>query len=163
LTALLVIGKILLALSFDSTEGGILMRFRFYVIPAILIATLLLSSCVTSHDYEEEISCNDFNSDHNQSSEFEVEVGDKIRIELCSNITTGFRWTYEIDDESVLKFEDYDYIEPEDDELVGAAGTDVWTFEAVGEGTTEVLMEYSQQWEGGLEAEWTYTLAVTVG
>ncbi|HEY41892.1 MAG TPA: protease inhibitor I42 family protein [Dehalococcoidia bacterium] len=138
------------------------MRLRFFSIALIIIAALLLTSCVTSHDYKEEISCDDFDSNHNQSGDFEVEVGDKIRIELCSNITTGFRWTYEIDNESVLKFEDYDYVEPEDDELVGAAGTDVWTFEAAGEGTTEVTMEYSQGWLGGIEAEWTYTLIVTV-
>jgi inhibitor of cysteine peptidase len=139
------------------------MKLRFSVILAMLTAILLLSSCiVTSHDFKEEISCDDFNSNHDQSDEFEVEVGDKIRIELCSNITTGFRWTYEIDNENVLKFEDYDYLEPEDDELEGTPGTDVWTFEAAGEGTAEVTMEYGQQWEGGLESEWTYTMTVTV-
>ena len=138
------------------------MKLKFSLIPLILVAALLLSSCVTSHDYKEEISCDDFNNNHHQSGEFEMEVGDKIRVELCSNATTGFSWTYEIDNESVLKFEDYDYLEPEGDELEGTAGTDVWTFEAVGEGTAEVVMEYSQTWEGGLEAEWTYTLTVTV-
>ena len=139
------------------------MKLKFLVIPAILVPLLILASCiVTSHDFKEEISCDEFNSNHDQSAEFELEVGDKIRVELCSNITTGFRWTYEIVDESVLKFEDYDYLEPEDDELEGTAGTDIWTFEAIGEGTTEVLMEYSQGWLGGIEAEWTYTITVTV-
>jgi predicted secreted protein len=137
------------------------MKLRISVILAILIITLLLSSCVTSHDFKEEISCSEFNENHNQSGEFEVEIGDKIRLELCSNMTTGFRWMYEINDESVLKFEDYDYIEPED-ELEGTAGKDVWAFEAVSEGTTEVFMEYSQAWSGGIEAEWTYTMTVTV-
>ena len=138
------------------------MKLKFLVIPAILIASLILSSCiVTSHDFKEEISCDEFNSNHNQSAEFELEVGDKIRIELCSNITTGFRWTYEIVDVSVLKFEDYDYQAPED-ELEGTAGTDIWTFEAAGEGITEVLMEYSQGWLSDVEAEWTYTITVTV-
>jgi predicted secreted protein len=138
------------------------MRFRFFSIASIIIAALLLSSCVTSHDFKEEISCDDFNNNHHQSGEFEVEVGDKIRVELCSNITTGFGWTYEIINENVLKFEDYDYKEPEDDELLGTAGTDIWTFEAIEVGTTEVVMEYSQPWEGGLKAEWTYTLTVMV-
>ena len=45
---------------------------------------------------------------------------------------------------------------------VGAAGKEVWTFEAIKKGTTKVRMEYSQPWEGGLKAEWTYTLTVTV-
>ena len=138
------------------------MKSRIFVVLSLLVVTLLMSSCVTSHDYSDEISCSDFSSNPDQGGEFEVEVGDKIRVELCSNVTTGFRWTYEISDESVIQFEDYDYLEPADSELVGAAGTDVWTFEAVGEGTAEVLLEYSQGWLGGIEAEWTYTMAVTV-
>jgi len=67
------------------------MKLRILSIPVILTALLILSSCiVTSHDFKEEISCDEFNSNHNKSGEFEVEVGDKIRLELCSNITTGF-------------------------------------------------------------------------
>lgn len=139
------------------------MKLRFLSIPTIVLALLILSSCiVTSHDFNEKISCSEFYSIQNRSGEFEVEVGDKIRIELCSNITTGFRWTYEVINENVLKFEDYDYVEPEDDDVVGTAGTDIWTFEAIGEGATEVHMEYSQGWLGGIEAEWTYTMTVTV-
>ena len=138
------------------------MRLRTGFISMMLISIMFLSSCVTSHDFSEKISCSEFNAYHNQHGiTFEVEVGDKIRIELCSNITTGFRWTYEISDEGVLQLEDYDYKEPEDD-LAGTAGTDVWTFEAVGEGTTEVSMEYSQGWLSGTEAEWTYTVTVNV-
>jgi len=45
---------------------------------------------------------------------------------------------------------------------VGAAGTEVWTFEAIKAGTTEVRMEYSRDWEGGEQAEWTYTMKVTI-
>ena len=139
------------------------MKLRGILLFTILVALLALSSCiVTSHDFSEEFSCDDFAGDQHRSGEFEVEIGDKIRIELCSNPTTGFEWTYEMSEEGVLEEEDYDYVEPEDDELVGAAGTDIWTFEAVGEGTAEVSMEYSQPWQGGIKEEWTYTLTVTV-
>jgi len=133
------------------------------VLVLIMLATslLLLSSCVTSHDYSEEFSCDDFEEENNRSGDFDVEVHDKIRLELCSNMTAGFRWTAEIDDETVLAEEDYDYIEPGDDEFVGAPGTEIWTFEAVGEGTAEVTMEYSQA-GGAIQAKWTYTMTVTV-
>ena len=63
---------------------------------------------------------------------------------------------------NVLKEEDYDFEEPEDKNLVGAGGKEVWTFEAVEKGTTEVRLEYSQPWEGGEKAEWTYIMTVTV-
>jgi inhibitor of cysteine peptidase len=91
-----------------------------------------------------------------------VEVGDKITVKLCSNPTTGFNWDYEIVGKAVLKEEDYDYEEPEDENLVGASGTEVWTFEAVEIGSTEVHLEYSQPYEGGIKKEWTYAMQVSV-
>ena len=138
------------------------MKLRIFLIFTIFTIVPLLSSCiVTSHDFKVEISCDKFGENGHYITEFDVEVGDKIRVKLCSNPTTGFKWTYEISAESVLKEEDYDFEEPEGD-IPGVAGIDVWTFEAVEKGTTEVRMEYSQPWEGGLKAEWTYTMNVTV-
>jgi len=138
------------------------MKLRSILMPVILAVSLLLvTGCVTSHDYNEEFSCDDFEEQNHRDGEFEVEVGDKIRLELCSNHTAGFRWTTEIDDESVLAEEDYDYTEPESDEILGAPGTEIWTFEAVGAGTTEVTMEYSQA-GGAIEVQWTYTMTVMV-
>ena len=90
-----------------------------------------------------------------------IEVGDRLLVELCSNPTTGFEWDYEMTIENILREEDYDFEEPDED-VVGAAGIEIWSFLAVEKGTTEVLMEYSQPWEGGLKAEWTYNIAVTV-
>jgi inhibitor of cysteine peptidase len=128
----------------------------------MLSAALSMSSCiVTSHDFSVEISCDEFNESNHRTGEVEVEVGDKIRVELCSNATTGFQWDYETTIENVLREEDHDFEEPNGD-VVGAAGIEVWTFEAVETGTTEVQMEYSQPWEDGSKEEWTYTVTVTV-
>jgi len=138
------------------------MKLRIFLVFTIFTAILLLSSCiVTSHDFNVEISCDEFSESNHHSDEFEVEVGDKIRVELCSNPTTGFEWDYEMTIENVVKEEDHDFEPPEGD-VPGAAGIELWTFEAVEKGTTEVRMEYSQPWEGGLKAEWTYTITVTV-
>jgi len=63
--------------------------------------------------------------------------------------------------ENVLKEEDHDFEEPEGDDD-GAAGIEIWTFEAVETGTTEVQMEYSQPSEDGLKSQWTYNVTVTV-
>ena len=138
------------------------MKFLVFLTLAMFTAVLLLSSCiVTSHDYNVELSCEMFAENSHYSSDYELEVGDKIRVKLCSNPTTGFQWDYEMTIENVLKEEDHDLEEPEGD-LVGAASIELWAFEAVEKGTTEVQMEYSRPWEGGLEAEWTYTMTVTV-
>jgi inhibitor of cysteine peptidase len=128
----------------------------------IFATVLLLSSCiVTSHDFNVEISCDEFDQSNQRSDEFEVEVGDKIRMKLCSDPTTGFQWDYEMTVENVLKEEDHDFEEPEED-IPGAAGIEIWTFEAIEPGTTEVQMEYSQPPEGGVKSKWTYNVTVTV-
>ena len=138
------------------------MKLRILLIFTIFAAVLLLSLYIaTSHDFDVEISCDEFGESNHRSGEFEVEVGDKIRVKLCSNPTTGFQWDYEMTIEDVLKEEDHDFEEPEGDGD-GAAGIEIWAFEAVETGITEVQMEYSQPWEGGLKSEWTYNMTVTV-
>ena len=138
------------------------MKLRILLMFTIFATVLLLSSCiVTSHDFNVEISCDEFGENNHRSGEFEVEVGDKIRMKLCSDPTTGFQWDYEMTVENVLKEEDHDFEEPEGD-IPGAAGKEIWTFEAVETGTTEVQMEYSQPSEGGVKSKWTYNVTVTV-
>ena len=138
------------------------MKLRIVLIFLILAVSLSLLSCiVTSRDINVDISCDEFRANNHVRNDFQVEIGDKIRVKLCSNPTTGFKWEYEMSNENVLKEEDYDFEEPKGD-VPGAAGIEVWTFEAVEKGTTEVSMEYSQPWEGGLKKEWTYTITVTV-
>ena len=139
------------------------MKSKITLMFTMLVILLALASCiVTSHDIDVEISCDEFaESPDSIRNEFEVEIGDKITVKLCSNPTTGFKWDYEMTVEDVLKEEDYDFEEPGGD-VVGAAGVEVWTFEAAEKGTTEVQMEYSQPWEGGMKGEWTYSMTVTV-
>ena len=138
------------------------MKLKLFLTFTIFLTALLLSSCVvTSHDFNVEASCDEFYERNHHSDEFKVEVGDKIRVELCSNPTTGFEWDYEITVGNVVIEEDHDFEEPSRD-VTGAAGTEHWTFEAVEKGNTEIQMEYSRPWEGGEKAEWTYTMTVTV-
>ncbi len=138
------------------------MKLRIAPIFLTLVALLSLSSCIiTSRDINVEITCDQFNENHHTRNEFQVEIGDKIRVKLCSNPTTGFLWEYEMSGENVLNEEDHDFEEPQGD-VPGAAGMEVWTFEAVGKGTTEVRLTYSQPWEGGEKEVWTYTITATV-
>lgn len=139
------------------------MKLRIIAISSLLILIPLLFSCiVTSHDYYVEISCDEFtNNPQNMEDDFQIEVGDKIYVKLCSNPTTGFSWSYEMSGDTVLKEEDYDFEEPEGD-AVGAAGNETWTFEATEQGEGVINMEYSKPWEGGIKGEWTYKISVVV-
>ena len=142
------------------------MKLRIAPIFLTLAVLLSLSSCIiTSRDINVEITCDQFNENHDalhhMMNEFQVEINDKIRVKLCSNPTTGFQWEYEMSDENVLNEEDHDFEEPRGD-ILGAPGIEVWTFEAVAKGTTVVGLAYSQPWEDGEKEKWTYTMTVTV-
>jgi len=140
------------------------MRPRIILVFLMLAASLSPLSCfVTSRAIGVEISCEEFNENpHSIRNEFQVETGDKITAKLCSNPTTGFRWKYQMIGDIAVKEEDHDFVEPEGESVVGAAGQEVWTFEAVRQGTTEVHMEYGRQWEGGEQTQWTYRFTVKV-
>ena len=138
------------------------MKVKILSILVMIAASLLLLSCITSKLINVEISCDQFNQNPNAKSEFTVEIGDKITITLCSNPTTGYQWDYEIVGEDTLMEEDHDFQEPEDEELMGAPGKDIWTFEATDVGTAEIRMEYSRSFESSEQAEWTYVVYVTV-
>ena len=139
------------------------MKLRTISLLMLTILTLPMLSCiVNSRDTHVEISCDDFIK-HPTSirNDFKIEIGDKIFIELCSNPTTGFEWSYEMIGDTAVKEEDHDFDAPEGD-VPGASGKETWTFEGLGKGTTEILMEYSQPWDGGIKNEWTYRITITV-
>ena len=139
------------------------MKMKVIAITTLLLVSLSLSSCiVTSQLINVDISCEEFREHPNSTiNDFQIEIGDKITVKLCSNPTTGFQWNYEMSGDNSLKEEDHDFEEPGGD-VVGASGTEVWTFEGTAEGTTVVLMEDSQPWEGGIKKEWTYRMNITV-
>jgi len=137
------------------------MRLRIILVFAMLATLLSPLSCITLRRANIEISCEQFNENHHPRSELHTAVGDTIAVKLCSNPTTGFQWQYETSGGNVLKEEDHDFEQPEDD-VPGAASKEVWIFRAVEKGTTEVYMTYSQPWDGGEKAEWTFTMTVTV-
>jgi len=125
------------------------------------MVAILLSLCACSPAID--VSCDDFTDLQHISQEVEVTVDDPFTVTLCSNATTGFQWTEsaQISDPTVLQQTNHEFVPPEGD-VLGAPGKEVWTFQALKEGECTVSMEYSQPWEGGEEAAWTFNLTVTV-
>ncbi len=138
------------------------MKRRTILVLSVLLSTIFFLSCVTSHDIHVEISRDDFmKNPTSMQNDFKIEVGDKVYVELFSNPTTGFEWSYAMSGDMAVKEEDHDFQEPESD-LPGAAGKETWTFEGISKGKSEILMEYSQPWSGGMKKEWTYKITITV-
>ena len=44
----------------------------------------------------------------------------------------------------------------------GAAGTEVWTFDAIKPGSATLTTTYGQPWPGGAKDAWTFSAAVSV-
>lgn len=91
-------------------------------------------------------------------------VGTRIVVNLDANPTTGYRWRLADGlDQQVVKPVDQVY-EPRaaPPGLVGSGGTDHWTFEAVGAGTTALTLEYVGPGTSAPVAR-TFTLTVRVG
>ncbi|MFC2010079.1 protease inhibitor I42 family protein [Chloroflexota bacterium] len=139
------------------------MKLRILALFIIVALTFPVLSCiVTSRDTHVEISCDDFMDNPTSiRNDFEIEIGDKLYVELCSNPTTGFEWSYEMSGDTTVKEEDHDFDTPGSD-APGTPGKENWTFEGVNEGITEILMEYSQPWDDGIKQEWTYKITITV-
>lgn len=103
---------------------------------SILVLMLLLAACGGG-----EVTFTD------PGERFEVDTGDEFTVVLESNITTGFSWAVEADlDEGVVRLVQDVYVEPDTD-LVGAAGRQELTFEAVGDGSTFIQLWYVRSFD----------------
>ena len=77
----------------------------------------------------------------------EIGKGEPLTITLDANPTTGFEWQLAAPlDDKVMKLIGHTF-RPTDSAREGAGGTDVWTFKAIGTGSTTIMLEYRRPWE----------------
>jgi len=93
-------------------------------------------------------------------------VGEELTVTLGSNPTTGFRWSElaEISDETVIRQVSHMYVgkEYETPPPPGTSGEEVWTFEALKEGTVTTFLEYSRPWNPEDIGVWSVTITTTI-
>lgn len=79
----------------------------------------------------------------------EVKVGQEFNITLESNPSTGYGWQLSKPlNETILNLIGSEYKPSEESGLiVGAGGTEIWTFRAVKSGTAEISLKYVRPWE----------------
>lgn len=82
-----------------------------------------------------------------------AEVGESFEIVLDSNASTGYEWRLGARPAAdVLRFDGSEYeADPGSEDLAGGGGEQTLTFTAVGEGETEIALEYV--FTGGEERE----------
>ncbi|GAQ37747.1 chagasin peptidase inhibitor I42 family protein [Mycobacterium pseudoshottsii JCM 15466] len=92
-----------------------------------------------------------------------LSVGDTLLVTLGSNYTTPYRWTEDatIGDPTVLNQISHRYVRPDTD-VIGAPGTEVWTFTALKPGTTTITTGYASFVGSDNTPTCTFTAKVTV-
>ena len=146
------------------------MKIKSILTVAVLSTALLLAACAAPAQPASkawvEVTCDEFYDNHHINQILEVKAGETFEVKLCSNPTTGFQWSEEaqISVPAVLKQEDHKFIGPESEPPPppGTPGQEIWTFQALKQGSSEISLEYSQPWEGGEKGEWTCTVNVVV-
>ncbi len=141
------------------------MKVNLIVVCALVALSFSLFTC-SPKEVALEVSCDDFYQQRHIRQGLQISAGDSFTVTLCSNPTTGFRWseTASISDQTVLQQKDHQLMPPESEppSPPGTPGQEIWTFEALKSGTSTVSLEYSRLWEGGEKGEWTFVLNVIV-
>ena len=139
-------------------------RISIFVTASILIILLLACAPAAKPGATVTVTCDQFSKQANIVQDVTATVGSTITVTLCSNPTTGFQWgeQTQISNTQVLKQTSYKMVGPANTGMVGAPGTEVWTFQALQAGTGTVSFSYSRPWQGGEKGVETFKLNVTV-
>ena len=133
---------------------------------ASMVVTLLALSADDISQASPEGDMGQVNIDASYNGqEVTIDAGKILVLILESNPTTGFSWELsEPIGENLLALIESRYESGADAEtgLVGAGGTEVWTFETLTAGVTTITMEYSRPWDGGEKAAQTFEVSVTI-
>jgi len=131
-----------------------------------MLVLLLALGCAPANKTEipVTVTCDQFSKQTMIVQDISVKMGNRVVVTLCSNPTTGFQWSEkaQVGNPQVLEQKSYKFVAPASTGMVGAPGNSVWTFEAMGLGTSTVYLEYSRNWQGGEKAVQTFKLNVLV-
>ncbi len=144
------------------------MKTRLMVTGAVLVtliagAVLGCSSKSQAATKTIEVAMDDVLNQSAITRDVTLSVGDTLKVSLGSNHSTPFRWTDDpkIGDSTILKQASHEYV-PAKTDLIGAPGTEVWTFTALKTGTTTVVADYASVVGSDPAPTCTFTANVTV-
>ena len=148
------------------------MKIRMVLLLILMIGCIGLGACTEADadsgakpDLSVQAGNADFVSSTNKTvnKSIELTVGQKVVVSLWSNPTTGFSWSEQpvIQNGNLVIQLDHQFVAPTVSQVVGAAGTELWTFQAAATGETTLTLQYGQPWAGGEKAAYTFVLTVS--
>ena len=84
--------------------------------------------------------------DTEQKYDFSVKCGDKFKIEVESNPSTGYKWHLLSFDEDIVKLVSSEFVSKLTNH-VGSLGREHFNFEAKKKGSTSIKLVYRRTWE----------------
>jgi len=82
-----------------------------------------------------------------------IQVGQKVKLDLEENPSTGYSWRWECDVPEAVELVGDDYEQGGEEGMVGAPGLRSFRFAALAPGKVAITFHYGQDWEGGLQDE----------
>ncbi|MGB9642490.1 MAG: protease inhibitor I42 family protein [Candidatus Ratteibacteria bacterium] len=118
------------------------MKILYQLCLAGILGMFIISGCV-----QKEIAFSVSLSEENKmETELSVKTGDVFKIELESNATTGYQWFVKYD-HKFLNLKKSEYVSPVSQKLVGSPGKQIFVFNAVKNGETNIEFTYKRYWE----------------
>lgn len=74
-------------------------------------------------------------------------VGETMAVALEANPSTGYAWEVAAVDDSVLRADEWEFVQGGEGALLGAGGTQVLRFTALAEGETVLELVHRRSWE----------------
>lgn len=143
------------------------MSVRLVTVVVVLAATLAVSGSVWSASDGGGSTAETFRVDGPVSGRaVALAMGQRLEVRLPSNPSTGYSWSIVETPSRVLKLEGPSTYQADSRAeavgMVGAGGTEVWTFMAEGAGTQDLRFEYRRPWESNTVPAEVSSYAVTV-
>jgi inhibitor of cysteine peptidase len=94
----------------------------------------------------------------------QLALGGQLIVALASNLTTGFSWSVGEDSDAGLVLQGEPRYAPagSTSPVVGAGGTEVFSFKAQEPGTSHLILEYKRPFEPGVAPEQTFGVTVEI-
>ena len=90
-----------------------------------------------------------------------VRQGDVVVVRLRENPTTGYRWTVDEGESSLIKVHQPEYAGPGTSKA-GGSGEVTWRIEATAPGTVEIRLKLSRSWKGDSSILQRFEVALTI-
>jgi inhibitor of cysteine peptidase len=107
----------------------------------VLVMTSMLALCLIAGCSSSEVKAN-----IDPEKMISTSVDQEFVIAVDSNPTTGYDWEVSYDD-NMLSLAEEEYSPDKEPGLLGAGGTQYFTFKALKKGDTEITLTYKRSWE----------------